>query len=128
MAEKSKTFDFETDGTIRTIYDDDLGNFAKDLSGEMSVVCRLSNVEWEEIQEPINARFPTKKGWSIRAAHNTELALRIESSLNAGIGRRYIDTIVCSDNPSLAICLFDKREDAIEVEKEFYTKLLPPKT
>lgn len=115
------------DGTIRTIYKDELIDFAEKIGGDMTTVCRASNVEWEKVEKPLNARFPDIKGWSVRAAHDPELALRVESSVNGGIGDRYVDTLVCSRNPNLAIMLFSTREIALQAEVKFFHQLLPPK-
>lgn len=121
--EKKVTFEVDDDGTIRTIYSDDLSAFAEKIGGEISTVCRASNVEWEVIEKPINARFPQTKGWSVRAVHDPELALRIRSSPAMG---SYTDTLVCSREPYLAIALFDSRENAIKEEVKFFFELLPP--
>lgn len=116
------------DGTVETIYQDGIEGFAESIGAEVSTVCRASDVEWEEVEKPINARFPATKGWSVRAAHRPALALRMQSSLNPGIGERYCDDIVCSDNESLAIVLFETREDAITQEIKFFWKLLERET
>lgn len=114
-------------GVIRSIYRDSLQDLAQSIGGKIEDVCRASNVEWETVEKPLNARFPATKGWSVRSAHDPELALRWESSLNAGIGERYIDTIVVSKNPHLAIVLFDEREKAIEYEVKHFWELIPKK-
>lgn len=119
--------DIGSDGVIRTIYKDELKEIAEDMKGEISTVCRASNVEWEVVEKPLNARFPATKGWSVRSAHNPTLALRWESSLNAGIGDRYTDNLVCSDNEHLAIALFESRDNAIKWEIHFFADLLPPR-
>jgi hypothetical protein len=111
------------DGTIETIYQDGIEQFAEEMGAEVSTICRASNVEWEEVPTPLNARFPATKGWSVRSVKNDEKALRMESSLNAGIGDRYIDTIVCSDNKHLAIALFPTREEAIQHEIKHFWEL-----
>lgn len=120
-----ETFELKVgpDGTIETIYQDGIEQFAEEMGAEVATVCRASEVEWEEIPAPINHRFPRLKGWSVRSVRNKDKALRIESSLNAGVGDRYIDTIVCSDNQHLAIALFESREAAIEQEIKHFWEL-----
>jgi hypothetical protein len=114
-------------GNIETIYQDGIEEFAKEMGATVSSICRLSNVEWEKVEKPLNARFPATEGWSVRSAKNPNLALRHESSLNAGIGERYIDSVVCSDNLHLAIILFSNRKDALELEEKFYQQLMQQK-
>lgn len=55
-------------GKMRMIYQDGVEEFAKEIGAEITSVRRLSNVEWEEING--------YKGWTVRAAHDSELALR----------------------------------------------------
>lgn len=110
------------DGTVETIYQDGIEAFAESVGAEISTVCRASDVEWEEVASPINARFPATKGWSVRAAHRPALALRMKS--HALMGNGYMDELVCSDHEHLAIALFDTREDAITQEIKFFWKLL----
>ncbi len=119
MDETVKTFDVDVDGIIRTIYDDSLTKMVPDMSGEMVMVCRLSNVEWEESQ---NA-----KGWSVRAAHHKDLAIRIQRLPDPNIRGKYTNTLVCSDDTNLEIYLFAERDKAIETEKKFYSQFLPPR-
>lgn len=120
------TFELEIgpDGTIKTIYQDGIEEFAQELGAEVSTVCRASNVEWEEASEPLNKRFPATKGWSVRSARNGLVALRHQSDFNPGIGERYIDSVVCSDNVNLAIILFQTREDALTYEEKFFWQLM----
>lgn len=121
-----KTFELEidSDGTIRTIYQDGIEEFAEDLGAEVAQVCRASNVEWEEVSEPINKRFPATKGWSVRSAKNGLVALRHKSDFNPGIGERYIDSVVCSSDTNLGIILFSHRDDALEYEEKFFWQLM----
>lgn len=96
-----------SDGTIETIYQDGIEDFAKDVGGEIAQVCRLSNVEWEEIDG--------RKGWSVRAAHDTEIALRAQDW--------------CRWEPSKTgtIILFPTRDEALAEEAKFVWGLMPPK-
>lgn len=120
-----ETFELEIgpDGTIKTIYQDGIEEFAAELGADVSSVCRASEVEWEVVM-PLNARFPDTKGWSVRSARDGLVALRHQSNLNPGIGDRYIDTIVCSSNLSLAIVLFQTREEALTYEEKFFWQLM----
>lgn len=122
--EKELLFDVTPDGTIRTIYKDSNVPVIKSI-GEISKIARASNVEWEVIENPINARFPATQGWSVRAAHDPELALRVESSPLMGSG--YLDTVKVSRDNHLAVILFSTREVAILCEEEHFFELLPPR-
>lgn len=124
---KEIIFSVESDGIIRTIYKDELNKIAEDMKADITTVCRASEVEWEVVEKPLNARFPMTQGWSIRAAHRPQLAIRWSSSLNAGVGERYVDELLCSDNKELAIALFESRENALKWEVHFFDSLLPPK-
>lgn len=130
VVKKKLSLDFGTDGTVRTIYSDDVSQFAEKIGGEISTVCRASNVEWETQEVTTNARFPApNKGWAVRSAHDPKLALRIKSHFNPfGMlgGDRYNDEIVCSTDESLVVALFSSREKAIEWEVKFFFQLLPP--
>lgn len=108
MPEKTLDLDVGPDGVIRSIYDDKLNDFAKDIGGELAMVCRLSNVEWEEIN--------SDKGWTVRAAHNSELALRVHGS-----------NVVVSEDPKDRIVVFRSRETALNAEKILASQLMPPK-
>lgn len=105
------------DGTIETIYQEGIEAFASEMGAEVATVCRASDVEWEEVAVPLNARFPATKGWSVRSVKNPQKALRLKSDFNGGFtSDRYIDSLVCSDDANLAIALFDTREAAIKQE------------
>lgn len=111
--QKVISFEVGPDGEINTIYKDELVQFAEKIGGEISTVCRASNVEWESWREPDGT---VRKGWSVRAAHQPALALR-----------NYNGTIRCSDDYEVAVFLFDSREKALEQEVKFFFELLPPK-
>lgn len=112
------------DGTIETIYQDGIEAFAKDMGADVANVCRASDVEWEEIEAPLNARFPATKGWSVRSVKNRLKALRMRSHFNPGFtDERYFDELVCSDDENLAIALFDTREAAITQEIKHFWEL-----
>ena len=107
MQEKKLELEVGPDGVIRTIYDDSLNKFAEDIGGEISTVCRLSNVEWEEIDG--------HKGWTVRAAHDRELALRYNPYPEVGAGREG------------RLIVFESRENALKWEHVFAPDLLPPR-
>lgn len=114
-------------GEIRMMYSDkSVKQVAEILGAKVVDVPRASNVEFERVTEIKNHRFPATEGWSVRAAHDPNLALRILSSFNLGVGERYIDSIIVSDNEHLAIALFTDREMAIKSEIEHFWELLPP--
>jgi hypothetical protein len=94
-----------SDGTIETIYQDGLEEFTKEMGGEVAQVCRASNVEFEIIGR--------RKGWSVRAAHDPELAIRLNPELLGwGPSRRG------------NILLFETREEALKEEVRFFWQLL----
>ena len=101
------SINFSTDGKARVIYKDELLPLYSEL-GDMKVA-RASNVEWEEIDEA--------QGWSVRAAHDPELAIRI--ILDGGYRK------VVSRQGEIA--LFVTREAALESELNFFWELLPPR-
>ncbi len=103
------------DGTIRTMYQDGIEKFAEAMGGEVSSSCRASNVEWEEIQYTTGAL----KGWSIRSAHDPQLAIREIPSPEV--------YFVCSKDQDLRVALFVTREAALEVEVKYFWELLAPK-
>jgi len=98
-------------GVIRTIYQDGIEDFAKEIGADITRVCRLSNVEWE--YESTTGR--AKGGWTVRAAHDPRYALRLSIK----------DGIVVSTEGTL--CVFDTRDDALRAEADHIWLLLPPK-
>lgn len=99
-------------GTIRTIYKDEKLPLLNDL-GEVTVK-RASNVEWEQIGE--------ERGWTVRAAHNPQLAIRIVIH-----GGRFAQVVSDADDRNAPVAVFTSREAALESEERFFWKLLPPK-
>lgn len=96
-------------GLIRTIYKDDRVPFINSLGGHWRVK-RASNVEWEEIGHT--------SGWTVRAVHNPELAIRwVKSCL--------LNLHVSVEGP---IRFFETREDALISEEHFFFDLLPKET
>jgi hypothetical protein len=89
------------DGVIRTIYQDGIEDFAKDIGADVTSVCRLTNVEWEEKDG--------ERGWSVRAAHNPSFAIRNDPN---GIYHLSLDS-------EHAVILYDTREKALKAEN-FY--------
>lgn len=105
------TFDLKinADGTIETIYQDGIETFADEIGGPVSVVCRASEVEWEESVED-----GTKKGWTVRSSKDHTLAIRSRESGN-------IIGFNCSRSGSLHF--FRTREEALQVEITFFWEL-----
>ncbi len=120
--DKTLTLDVGSDGVIRTIYSDDLKPLAEKIGGEISTVCRASNVEWETTDKPAN-NYPLTKGWAVRSNHDPELALRWKRT---GTGLPVYE-VICSRDPELAIALFETREAAIAHEVHYFFELLPPR-
>lgn len=97
-------------GLIETIYDDGLEELAKDMGADLSQVCRASSVEWEDAGQE-------KKGWTVRAAYDSELAARLLIDCAA--------KVVPSRTGELIY--FTTRAAALEWEVEHFWQLLPPK-
>ncbi len=101
-------FKIEADGTICTVYQEGIEEFARDLGADgLKRSCRASNVEWEEVSGQ-------GKGWTVRAAHDSELAIRLEGDVK----------VVSRTGP---IVVYTTREAALEDEIKQFWKLLPPK-
>lgn len=98
-------FVIRPDGAIESVYDDDLQKFASNIGGNITKVCRASNIEWEE--------GLTIKGWVVRSVHNPSLALRYKPSPSVEI------------HPSTdgRIVFFNTREEAITQELKFFWEL-----
>jgi hypothetical protein len=98
---------FSPDGTARCIYKDEHLDIY-DALGALKVR-RASNVEWEKIKDD--------EGWSVRAAHDPELAIRIVIE-----DCQYKKKVSKEGD----ICLFVTRADALENEVWYFWALLPP--
>jgi hypothetical protein len=95
---------FTPDGKVRSIYkDENLPIFSKLGTVQVS---RASNVEWED------------GGWTVRAAHDPELAIRgtptNDGKFKLGVSKTGL------------ILHFETRESALKTEVEFFWALLPP--
>lgn len=110
MADEVK-WEIEKDGTIRGIYSDALQEVTEAMGAEVRKVCRASNVEWEENE--------CRRGWTVRAAHNPNLAARLSDS-------DLVEFIV-SDDIRRPLAYFPFREEAIRWEVRHFFQLLPPK-
>lgn len=114
MNEKELNLDVGPDGVIRTIYSDDLNKLAEETGGTIALVCRLSNVEWEEIGG--------KKGWTVRAAYDQNLALRtFDPPSTRG------PHVAASRLEEYPVHVFETREEALKYEKRDAPDLMPPK-
>lgn len=109
----------DADGTIQTIYQEGIEEFAKDLGADLTRSCRASNVEWEEIGD--------HKGWTVRAAHDSELAIRSGKQLIYEEHPYEFSENVVSKNDLRSIIVFQTREEALAEEVKFFWQLLPPK-
>jgi hypothetical protein len=104
---------FSPDGKARCIYKDEHLN-VYDALGDLKVQ-RASNVEWEKIGGL--GLCDLAEGWSVRSAHDPELAIRIV--LENGQYRKVV-------SKEGEICLFLTRGAALENEIEQFWALLPP--
>jgi len=112
---KEVELQIDEDGTIRTVHQEGIEEFAESLGGEISTSCRASNVEWEE--------FPDEKGWTVRSAYDPSLALRQSITIEESI----LGRIICSREEKYDIHVFKTREKAIEWELKFFWELLAPR-
>lgn len=108
MNEKELNLDVGPDGVIKSIYSDKLNDLAEKIGGDLVQVCRLSHVEWEEVGN--------EKGWTVRSAHDPELAIRW-----------ILQRSTVSTNPAFPIAVFSSRQDALFAEKAHVDELMPPK-
>lgn len=111
---KDVEIQIDEDGTIRTVHQEGIEEFAEALGGEISTSCRASNVEWEDFGND-------EKGWTVRSAYDPSLALR------GFIGENFIGRIICSRDEKYDIHVFNTREKAIEWELKFFWELLAPR-
>lgn len=100
----------DTDGIIRTVHQEGIESFAKEIGGEISTSCRASDVEWEDFGS-------NKKGWTVRSAYNNKLALRHSADKE----------VLCNENEELSVVVFETREEAIKWELKFFWELLAAK-
>lgn len=100
---------FTPDGKVRSIYKDERQSLLKEF-GDLKVK-RASNVEWEKTYNG--------EGWTVRAAHAPELAIRlVYNPILANYDRHVsIDGL---------IAVYPTREAALEDELNFFWALLPP--
>lgn len=91
---------FDANGDVEMIYKDDAVPFMEQL-GTIETVTRASHVEWED------------GGWTVRAAHDTELAVRYDDDGN----------LVASREGTIAV--FAKRADALREEVNAIWNLVP---
>lgn len=115
---RKTTLEIGPDGTIRMAYSDELWKFAEKIGGDMRATCRASNVEWEKMHCPrVGCEI---YGWTIRAAHDKDLAIR---HVWAGLIN---STLECSRDPNHEIAVYSERAVAVEIEIRFFHELLPP--
>lgn len=91
-------------GVVRSLYRDQDQELMK-LLGEAEVA-RASNVEWEKLFG----------GWTVRAVHNPELAIRCHSPVSP----TFVDGL-----GSGPIVSFATREEALAAEIKHFWELLP---
>lgn len=99
------------DGSIDTIYSDKIKTLLESAGGEVTQVCRASNVEWES---SVVDGVEVESGWTVRSAANKEVALRISAS-----GEAKPDTV----GP---LVFFKTREAALAEEIAHFWRLLKP--
>lgn len=120
--ERELSMSIATDGTVTMIYSDDVRGLAEKMGADIQKVQRASNVEWEEI--PRREGGGVDQGWTVRAAHDPTLALRIFWSGMCGVRA---PAIVCSRERQHPVAVFVSREAALKQEVKFFYELLPPK-
>jgi superoxide dismutase len=101
---------FTPDGKVRSIYKDERQSLFREF-GDLKVK-RASNVEWEKTFHG--------SGWTVRAAHDPELAIRIFYNT----GRACYEQVVSRTYGLIAT--FPTREAALDAELAFFWALLPP--
>jgi hypothetical protein len=97
----------DAEGRARSIYKDETKSVVDALGA--AKVARASNVEWEELHGD--------KGWTVRSAHDPELAIRLV------ILRGAYRQVVSREG---LVAVFLTREAALESEVRFFWDLLPP--
>jgi hypothetical protein len=100
------TIELIIDGSkVESIYQDGLADL---LDAEEVQVCRASNVEWEEVDG--------RKGWSVRAAHAPNLAIRTLTF--------WPFTRVVLNDQHYPVTLFQNREEALAAEVSHFWELI----
>lgn len=107
------------DGTVRTIYSDEVHAFAEELGFTISKIQRASNVEWEEIEALAEGWDRKVEGWTVRAAHRPSLAIRYARQDRS-------PSPVMEVSETGPIVVFKSREEALKFEVRHFWKLLPP--
>jgi hypothetical protein len=104
------------DGRVIFPYDDKAVSLLEEAGISVKRVERASNIEWES------------QGWTVRAAHDRELAVRWEPPREPPEGveesrlGRVPTRCVSKEGP---IIYFKTREGALEVEKQLFWQLIP---
>lgn len=118
MDEKKVELEILPNGEIRMMYSDEtVPKVAEMIGAQVVDVPRASNVEFE--------RTEFGNGWTVRAAHDPELAIRLRKNfiliVHDSISPE--DIVVSKEG---RIFPFSSREDAILSEIEHFWELLPP--
>lgn len=95
--------EFTTKGEARAVYKDELRDVMEELGPVR--VARASLVEWEDVDG--------RSGWTVRAAHDPELALRV------------VDWCRWEPRREGSLVTFQTREEALREELKFFWQLLP---
>ena len=119
MTEKTLVLDLLPDGSIETKDGSEVQKLAVDLGAEITQSCRLSNVEWEDHTGHYGTNtWPRTKGWVVRAIHNPDLAVRVNSTQHGTspfiLSARYQDVLA----------IFWTREEAIQFELMFFNEIM----
>lgn len=105
-------FEVLADGTILAPFDSEGEKLAELLEADIKEVQRASIVEWERARD--------RCGWTVRAAHDPQLAIRRTSEWTSDIER------YCVSKEGM-LEYFKTREQAIGMERGFFWALLPPR-
>ena len=97
------------DGNIEAIYQDGLAEL---LGAKETKVCRVSNVEWEQM--PIVGSTQTHDGWTVRAVHDPRVAIRCTP---------YHGFVGVTADPLCLVVVFATREEALEAEVKHFWQL-----
>lgn len=92
-------FELDEDGNVRSIYTDEAAQFLERSGATVKKIERASHVEWEA------------NGWTVRAAKNTDLAIReVDGEL-----------VVSESGP---LKYFKQRDEAIQAEIKHVWELI----